>query len=90
MTTSRNLVQGYAVWTSLDGPAVKECDTFTCCHCNRIVMVKMRAAAEDLGGFCRMCMKMCCPSCADKGCTPFEKRMEKYEARQRLLAAVNG
>ena len=74
--------QGYALWS---GPSVKvEMSTFTCCHCNRIVHMKPKCPVDELGGFCRRCMKMTCPSCNQTGnCTPFEKWLEKMEARDR-------
>lgn len=78
--------QGYLVIT--DPTKTVECDTFTCHHCNRVVIVPPKAAPDTVGGFCRMCMKMVCPLCVDKGCTPFEKQMEAEERRDRLLTAV--
>lgn len=69
---------GYATWTGEDG--VREMDTFTCAHCQRIVHVKPKCRIDELGGFCRACMKAVCPSCADKGCVPFEKKLEAAEA----------
>jgi hypothetical protein len=69
---------GYATWTGPDG--MREADTFTCAHCNKIVHVKPLAPADELGGFCRNCMKAVCPACTDKGCTPFERRLEDWEA----------
>jgi hypothetical protein len=72
---------GYATFTSEDG--VREMDTFTCAHCQKIVHVKPKASPDELGGFCRNCMKPVCPSCASKGCTPFEKRLEAWEAKDR-------
>ena len=80
-------VGGYAVWVGTGG-VERECDTFTCCHCNTVVFVKPRAPAEESGGFCRMCMKMTCPRCTDKGCTPFEKKLEAMEAQARFRAAL--
>jgi hypothetical protein len=69
---------GYAVVT--DGDSVREADTFTCAHCNSIVIVKAGQKAEDVGGFCRMCMDLICPRCADGPCVPFEKKLEAQEA----------
>lgn len=83
-------VQGYATWTDPDlGTTTKERDTFTCCHCNKIVFIEPKADPSTLGGFCRLCMKGVCPTCHNKGtCTPFEKKMEKDEARARLLKSI--
>jgi hypothetical protein len=68
----------------VSGPGkTRECDTFTCCHCNRIVRVPVKVRPEDLGGFCTMCSKPVCPQCHAKGsCTPFEKWLDKVEARR--------
>ena len=76
---------GYAIWTSPDGPA-KEADTLTCSHCQRLVFVQPK---QDLGGFCRVCMKHICGPCADLGrCLTWEKQMEIAEARYRLRKAA--
>lgn len=63
-----------------------EIDTITCGHCNRIVHIPPKKDAADIGGLCKMCMQMICPTCVDKGvCVPFEKKLEAQEAKQRLL-----
>lgn len=62
-----------------------EHDTFTCFHCNNVVKVKPGCNPDDIGGMCKGCMKMICPGCLDQGCTPFEKRLEAVEARDRAL-----
>lgn len=67
-----------------------ESDTFTCCHCNRVVLVPVKASAADCGGWCFRCAKPVCPRCAGRDCTPFEKKLERIEARGRLLQAVTG
>lgn len=64
---------------------VTEMDTFTCGHCCRVIHVKAMQRPEDLGGLCKRCMKLECPECVDKGCTPFEKKLEMAEARDRAL-----
>ncbi|HEU4727692.1 MAG TPA: hypothetical protein VFT22_07380 [Kofleriaceae bacterium] len=79
--------QGVAEWTHAGGQQLAR-PTFTCCHCGNVTIVPERARAEDCGGFCRQCMKPTCTSCADKGCTPFEREIERQEARGRLLAAM--
>jgi hypothetical protein len=77
---------GYAF--SFDAGGVRqESDTFTCAHCNRIVIVKPKCDPMDLGGMCRLCDKMLCPACVDLGrCDPLEKKLERaersYEARK--------
>jgi hypothetical protein len=65
-----------------------ECDTFTCFHCNRVIHVLPKMDPANLGGLCKICMKLICPWCLGKGCTPWEKKMEMAEARSRLLASM--
>lgn len=68
---------GYAVWT---GDDVVERDTFTCSHCQFVTVVAPGADPASCGGFCRLCMKLICGPCADKGeCSPFMKRCEQME-----------
>jgi len=90
---------GYAVITTPDpvrvnfdrfrceevGAGVIERDTFTCCHCNRIIHVKPMAPMGEFGSMCRNCMKMTCPTCADGPCVPFQKRLEMAERREMAL-----
>lgn len=85
---------GYLLIISPEGKA--EADTFTCAHCQRVVLVKARAAAADCGGMCKRCMGLICPRCTAAGvCTPFEKKLKaaekkarREEARARMLAAI--
>lgn len=62
--------------------------TFTCCHCGDVTIVAARARAEDCGGFCLCCMKPTCKACAGKGCAPFEREIERQEARGRSLRSM--
>jgi hypothetical protein len=72
---------GYA---TIFGPlGIRECDTFTCAHCNGVVHVKPKCDPADLGGQCRLCDKPICPKCVGGSCLPFEKKMEQMEARDR-------
>ena len=76
---------GYAISFDLNGGR-HECDTFTCFHCNKVVKVQPKCNPDDLGGMCRLCMRMICPSCVDVGvCDPIEKKLERMEARDRAL-----
>jgi hypothetical protein len=80
--------QGYAIITDPDAPT-RECDTITCCHCQRIVFVRPGQSASDAGGFCRLCMQPTCGPCADTGaCTPFEKKLEEMERRGQLFRSL--
>lgn len=63
-----------------------EADTFTCGHCQRIVHVPVKADPSNIGGHCKQCDTLICPHCVDKGtCDPWEKQMERMEARQQAL-----
>lgn len=91
---------GYAVITSPEPTTVNfdrlrceridagttEVDTFGCGHCGRVVHVKPRQRPEDIGGFCRQCTKAICPGCTASGrCDPLERKLERLEARERVL-----
>jgi len=81
--------QGYA--SVVDPGAqgqVKECDTFTCAHCQRVVFVPPRTAPSDLGGWCSCCAAPICPRCAGGTCTPFMKKLDEYERRNRFAQEV--
>lgn len=65
-----------------------EFDTVSCGHCGRIVHVGARQRPEDIGGLCKVCMRFECPDCVDKGCSPFEKRLEQAEAADRKRRMV--
>jgi hypothetical protein len=63
--------------------------TFTCAHCNRIVIVPFKARPDEMGGLCMLELKPVCPGCHRIGvCHPFEKKLLQMEARGRLLAAL--
>jgi hypothetical protein len=72
---------GYLVISDPDAP-LKEMDTVTCGHCQRVVLVGAKQDPSQLGGFCRSCFTHVCPRCNATGvCTPFEKKLEEYEKR---------
>ena len=82
--------QGYLVQVEPGAPTIER-DTLSCCHCNSVVVVVPGADPSTMGGFCQMCMKNTCPRCHAKGgCTPFEKKLEAFERRSRLLQHVTG
>ena len=44
---------------------------------------------EESGCYCRVCMGPICPKCDDKGgCVPWQVKLEKEEARARLMQAI--
>lgn len=58
-----------------------ERDTFTCQHCNFVVIIPLRCDPADAGGFCRLCSCLICPKCVKLNkCTPIEKMIESMEA----------
>jgi hypothetical protein len=70
---------GYAFSFDVGGVR-QEADTFTCYHCNTIVIVKPKCDPYDLGGMCRLCEKMICPKCVDIGsCDPLEEKLKRAE-----------
>lgn len=90
LRTVQGRQRGYEVVTGPDGRRVEQ-ETFTCGHCSQIVTVPNRAAADEVGGFCRVCMSMVCPGClATDRCDPYERKLERIEARERLLRSVLG
>jgi len=94
---------GYALILDPDRAQV-EYDTIRCCHCQRIVFVKPGSAStvylfpqkdgrtlEEPGAFCGRCMGPICLLCHDLGrCTPWERQLERTEARDRLRRQILG
>lgn len=62
-----------------------ETDTYTCGHCGSVVHVLPRMDPAAIGGLCKQCMRLICPSCLDKGCEPLERKLERAEAREQAL-----
>lgn len=78
----------YGVIFSPDAP-LQEQDSFTCYHCNTVHVVKPGQKGEDIGGLCKCCMQLICSACVDRGlCDPFEKKLERTEAKDRFLRQV--
>lgn len=72
-----------------DGPDIER-DTFSCAHCNAVVVVEPLTIPE---GFCLACQKHVCDPCKailarTQKCVPFERRLEAVERRAQLLRAV--
>jgi hypothetical protein len=74
--------QGYATLFDPDC-GIKETDTHTCAHCGRVVHTPVNKKIEEVGDFCRNCMKVICLNCAGRGCTPLMKKIERMEERYR-------
>ena len=79
---------GYAVVT--DGFKKWEYDSFTCAHCQHVQFVRAYEKPEDLGGFCKDCMKLICKHCLAKPCIPFEKLLERWERQTLFRQALDG
>jgi hypothetical protein len=79
--------RGYAYLSDPEA-GVKEWDTITCAHCNRVTHVQARQRPEDIGGLCKQCMGLICPRCVGEPCVPFLKRLDEMEARARVRAAI--
>ena len=64
------------------GDQVERHSTFTCGHCNCVKIMKYKARPEDMGGLCKICMKLICSKCVETGmCDPFEEKLKRAEAR---------
>lgn len=79
--------QGYACITE-PGKAIRETDTHTCNHCQRLVHAPVNKKIEEVGDFCRGCMKVICLRCAGKGCTPWMAQVDRMEAEYRARMAL--
>lgn len=75
---------GYACIEEPDKPR-READTFSCGHCNSITHVKAKADPTELGGLCKVCMKLICCKCVGKGCDPLEEKLRRWESKQDSL-----
>ena len=76
-----------------DGQTV-ECDTFTCNHCQKVTFVWPGISVYDMGGGCRICNKLICSKCVDKGtCTPWEQRLidaDRKMESNRIVSQIVG
>lgn len=71
--------QGYACIVDPE-TGTRETDTHTCAHCNKVVHTPVNKKIEEVGDFCRGCMKVICVGCADERvCMPFMKKVEAIE-----------
>ena len=83
----RSARTGYATLTMPDG--VKECDTFTCAHCNAIRRVQPFCDPADLGGLCKTCMGVICEKCVGGVCDPILKKIERQEKAAQARRWIN-
>ena len=77
-------------FVEISGPNGTETyETFTCGHCGVIVKVPYKAAPEQLGGICKVCMSMTCGPCVATGkCDTIEEKMKRIEDRDRFFRQV--
>lgn len=81
---------GYAVVFNESG-VLKEQDTASCAHCNRIYHLGVRQRLEDIGGLCGGCKKAICAKChAQGGCDPIEEKLKRMEQADRLYRDMRG
>jgi hypothetical protein len=78
-----------------------ELETFTCRHCNRIVRMQPDVTLKSLEKAivsgketrdirrCHTCDALICPVCfKEPTCAEFEKKLDAYERRERLLLSL--
>lgn len=70
---------GYAFLFDENG-IMKEADTTTCGHCNKITHIKPMMDPADMGGLCKCCMRLICACCVGQPCDVIEKKLERAEA----------
>jgi hypothetical protein len=86
---------GYATIVDPDHSTIKY-DTVQCGHCDAVIYLKPGSGitvymivhrdgrwTEEMGAFCRVCMRPVCLQCHDIGaCLPFEKQLERMEGKR--------
>lgn len=69
--------------------SIRRGETYTCCHCSRVVEFVDNCGKKLEVNGCGMCRKPVCPICHAKGqCTPFVKKLETIEAKDRFLRSA--
>lgn len=95
---------GYSILTDPDVAPVER-DTVTCAHCQHVVHLKPGSGysvyllwvpaegrwREEPGAMCGRCYAPICLACCDDGrCRPWERQLERMEARDRLRRVATG
>lgn len=62
-----------------------EFEASTCAHCQKVTFIESRRKMTDVVDYCRACDRLICAGCAGKPCRPWEKEMERQEARAILF-----
>ena len=63
-------------------------ESSTCAHCQSITTIPNRRKMHEVTDVCRSCMKLICLQCAGFPCRPWEKEMERQEARARMFRDI--
>jgi hypothetical protein len=81
---------GYAIRTD-PVLGISETDTRTCGHCQRVDAIKPFCDPAEVGGLCYVCNRYICLRCHGLAtCDPIERKLERNEARGRLLRDITG
>lgn len=82
---------GYALLIDPAAPHVVERDTFSCSHCNRVVMLHDTNGKrlESVAVHCHGCDARVCVPCAEHAkCDPLEEKLKRSEARGAFFRSV--
>ena len=70
-------------------------DTVQCGHCSKHQRIKPGQSADQIGNFCRSCMRHMCPHCVGldakrttRGCVTIERQIEEAARRNSLSRAM--
>jgi hypothetical protein len=81
---------GYAIRTD-PVLGISETDTRTCGHCQKVDAIRPFCDPAEVGGLCYVCNRYICLRCHGLAtCDPIERKLERNEARGRLLRDITG
>ena len=80
----KNKTEGVALSFDQRGRVIEN-ETFTCKHCQRIVVVPHKADPSQLGGVCYSCDALVCPQCYGRDCDHFANKLARAEAHHEAL-----
>ncbi len=81
--------QGKAMLIDPDRGTV-EYDTMTCGHCSALTHIRPRMRPEDMGGLCKVCMRLICRRCVGAACEVIERKLERWEASAAARRSYSG
>lgn len=81
--------QGYGIIIDPELPPVEH-DTFTCSHCNKIVIVPPGWRPENMPSMCKGCSGYLCLACWNlrmrgADCVTWKQQIDRIEARNQAL-----